>query len=134
MSRDSIIYIDGFNLYYGALQYSRAKWLNLELLFQRLRQDDEIQAIKFFTALIGGPRKENQATYLEALSTCPLVEVILGKFKRKQFTCRVRGAAVELRNSADRHRTLPMELIKKSQFPERISDGMGGWITKPADW
>jgi uncharacterized LabA/DUF88 family protein len=208
MSKRSIVYIDGFNLYYGAVQHTRFKWLNLERLFERLRQDDDIQVIRFFTALIDGPREAHQAGYLQALATCPKVEVILGRFKRKQFTCRVRvcnfrgrrvytgleekrtdvaiavnllddayqnradrfivvsgdsdlvpaihrmkenfphkqvvvyvparnptrGAAVELRTAADRNRTLPMALIAKCQFPEKVPDGLGGWISKPAEW
>ena len=54
MSKRSIIYIDGFNLYYGALKDTKWKWLNLERFFTLLRQDDDIQVIKYFTALISG--------------------------------------------------------------------------------
>jgi uncharacterized LabA/DUF88 family protein len=46
----------------------------------------------------------------------------------------MRGAAVELRASADKDRNLPLDLIAKSQFPANIPDGSGGLITKPAGW
>ena len=41
----SIIYVDGFNLYYGAIYNGPYKWLNLERYFQMLRPDDDVQAI-----------------------------------------------------------------------------------------
>jgi 6-hydroxy-3-succinoylpyridine 3-monooxygenase len=80
----SIIYIDGFNLYYGALRGSPHKWLNLERYFRLLLPNDDIQKIRYFTAKVVGPRAANQDAYLSALGTLPLVEVILGRFKAKQ--------------------------------------------------
>lgn len=85
----SIIYIDGFNLYYGAVKGTPYKWLNLERFFTLLRQDDDIQAIKYFTALIDGSHRSNQETYLLALATLPLVHIYLGKFKTKSVKCLV---------------------------------------------
>jgi uncharacterized LabA/DUF88 family protein len=52
-----------------------------------LRPDDDIKAIKYFTALVTGPTRAHQETYLKALATLPLVEIILGKFKRKRIHC-----------------------------------------------
>ena len=204
----SIIYVDGFNLYYGAVKDTRYKLLDLELLFRRLRPGDDIQAIHYFTALVEGSHRPHQLVYLNALSTLPLVNIILGKFKRKRVQCRVpdctyqgsrefgipeekrtdvnmalqmlddayqnradrfvvvsgdsdlvpaltavkrispmiqitvyvparnpvRGAAVELRAVADKDKTLPFNLVKKSQFPPILKGGPTGQIVKPADW
>jgi len=47
---------------------------------------------------------------------------------------RVRGAAVELRGAADKHRSLPLEKLRHAQFPVRVPDGSGGINNKPADW
>jgi hypothetical protein len=69
MSKSSIIYIDGFNFYYGAIKNTKWKWLNLEKYFKLLRQDDEIVTIKYFTALIDGSHRANQESYLLALNT-----------------------------------------------------------------
>jgi len=86
----TIVYIDGFNLYYGAVRDVPAlKWLDIEKLCQRLRPHDDLQKIKYFSALIDGPTKPNQETYLRALATLPLVEVILGRFKERTFRCNV---------------------------------------------
>ena len=46
------IYIDGFNLYYGALRKTPYKWLNLLLLCQRLLPNRSIGKIRYFTARI----------------------------------------------------------------------------------
>ena len=47
---------------------------------------------------------------------------------------RVRGAVNELRNSSDRHKTLPNNLLLKAQFPEQLTDSNGGIIQKPEVW
>ncbi|MBN2050617.1 MAG: NYN domain-containing protein [Spirochaetales bacterium] len=91
MNNRSIIYIDGFNLYYGALKNTSYKWLNVEKLFSLLRQDDDIQKIKYFTALITGNHQDRQITYLQALKTCKKVEPIYGLFKLKSIVCQVRN-------------------------------------------
>jgi len=49
----TIVYIDGFNLYYRALKGSRFKWLDLGALFQRvLSEKNQIVGIKYFTAKV----------------------------------------------------------------------------------
>src|SRR5262249_55964079 len=83
----SIVYIDGFNLYYGAIRGGPYKWLNLQRYFSLLRQGDDIQQIHYFTAMVSGAPLPNQQTYLRALNTLPLVNVVLGRFKTKQVKC-----------------------------------------------
>jgi uncharacterized LabA/DUF88 family protein len=88
--RRTIFYIDGLNLYYGAVRDTPAlKWLNIERYCKLLRPHDDISLIRYFSALIDGPTRRNQEVYLRALSTTPLVEVILGKFKQKTVKCGV---------------------------------------------
>jgi 6-hydroxy-3-succinoylpyridine 3-monooxygenase len=204
-----IVYIDGFNLYYGVVKSTPAlKRLDLERYCRLLRPHDDIQAIRYFTALVNGPTKPNQEAYLRALATTPVVTVILGKFKDKTIRCGVagcahlgakrfkvpeekrtdvniaismlddayqdrcdhlilfsgdsdlvpglsmvrarfptktvtvyvpfrdpvRGAAVELRLAASKHRDLPLSIFPKAQFPDTIPDGAGGTINRPAAW
>ena len=83
----TIVYIDGFNLYYGAVRGSAFKWLNLQRFFQLLRPHDNIVKVHYFTALVDGPTRPNQEAYLRALGTLPLVNIVLGKFKKKQVRC-----------------------------------------------
>jgi len=89
MANRSIVYVDGLNLYYGALRGTPYKWLNLQRLFHRLRQHDDIQQVKYFAAPITGDGQERQSAYLAALATCSEVEVVLGKFKMRKVKCNV---------------------------------------------
>lgn len=45
-----------------------------------------------------------------------------------------RGAATELRNVADKHKTLPQELLPKAQFPQILTGSSGKRISKPSNW
>jgi uncharacterized LabA/DUF88 family protein len=80
-----IVYIDGFNLYYGALKGSSYKWLDLEKLSGLLLPRDEIVGIRYFTSRISSAGLDPEAAkrqdiYLRALRTLPLVRVHFGTF------------------------------------------------------
>jgi hypothetical protein len=78
----TVFYIDGLNLYYGAVRQTPAfKWLDIARYCKLLRPHDDIILIRYFSALITGPTRVNQEVYLRALATTPLVEVTLGRFK-----------------------------------------------------
>ena len=69
---NAIVYVDGFNLYYGALKRTPYKRLDLGRLCTTMLPDDQIVAIKYYTARIsarpGNPRGPNdQQMYLRAL-------------------------------------------------------------------
>ena len=70
------IYVDGLNLYYGALRGQPYRWLNIAQLCRFLLPNDTINKIKYFTALVT-PRPTDpdqatrQKTYLRALQTIP---------------------------------------------------------------
>lgn len=83
----AIVYVDAFNLYYGALQGTQFKWLDLELLFDRLLPEYRVESIYYFTAQLqakanprdlGAPMR--QKAYLNALSSRKRVKVVFGNF------------------------------------------------------
>lgn len=81
----TIVYADGFNLYYGAVKGTPHKWLDILKLCQLLLPKNQIVEIKYFTALIsarpGDPDQPNrQQMYLRALRTIPNLEIIYGHF------------------------------------------------------
>ena len=83
----TFVYVDGFNLYYGALKGTSWKWLDLVVLFQKvLRQHHEILAIKYFTARVSATPADQfkplrQDVYLHALTNYrPQVELHFGHF------------------------------------------------------
>ena len=80
---DTIVYIDGFNLYYGCLKGSPYKWLNLLTLSKLLLPKHNILKIKYFTAEVSPqPYNENchkrQYAYICALKSLSLCEIYYG--------------------------------------------------------
>jgi hypothetical protein len=79
------IYIDGFNLYYGALRNTPYRWLNPERLCQFLLPKNTIREIKYFTALVSARPTDpdqpvRQQLYLRALATLPKISIHFGHF------------------------------------------------------
>ena len=88
----TIVYIDGFNLYYCLLRNTPYKWLNLELLCDQvlLPSAHDILAIKYFSARISARKDDpgaptRQDMYWKALRAfCPKVEIIEGFFLQSE--------------------------------------------------
>lgn len=78
------IYVDGFNLYYGALRPNPAvRWLDLGALGARLFPGDSV-TIRYFTARVKRERdphaQARQKLYLQALETVPNLSAHFGHF------------------------------------------------------
>ncbi len=90
------IYLDAFNWYFGIFQHRPAwKWLNIQSFFETLRLDEEVVAVKFFTALVDprlhiSSRRDRQKRYFKALGSLPKVRIILGKYQERTVTCQAR--------------------------------------------
>lgn len=69
----TIVYIDGFNLYYGCLKGTPYKWLDLDKLFNSLlSKHNKIIEIKYFTARVKATPKnqsapQRQQAYIRAI-------------------------------------------------------------------
>ena len=92
----TVVYIDAFNLYYGACRAPGRRWLNPLALAQRLLPNDEIAKVAYFTANIKrdpeDPGAQNrQRLYHRALQTIPNLDIFLGRYISK----RVRGELVD---------------------------------------
>lgn len=79
------VYIDGFNLYYGALKHTPYKWLDLGKLRSALLPNDAIQELHYFTARVSArpynpTSAHDQSLYLRALKTVPNLRIIYGHF------------------------------------------------------
>jgi len=79
------VYIDGFNLYYGALKGTPYKWLDVAKLSQRLLPNDTIQRIYYYTARVSArpynpSAPADQQIYLRALRTIPNLSITYGHF------------------------------------------------------
>jgi len=82
----TVVYVDGFNLYYGCLKDSPYRWLDIGTLCNHaLRSDTKVEAIKYFTARVksrpGNPgQAQRQQVYLRALETVPNLTIHYGHF------------------------------------------------------
>jgi uncharacterized LabA/DUF88 family protein len=70
----------------------------------------------------------------------PAVDMVKQRFPKKKIVVyvptrsKIRGAALELRNAADKHRDLPLAELRHAQFPASVpAEGLRP-IEKPADW
>ena len=85
------VYIDGFNLYYGAVRGTTLKWLDLRRVIENVFPSDKINSIHYFTAPIhprpgnvGAPQR--QQAYWRALETIPGFQLHLGAFRTREIT------------------------------------------------
>jgi uncharacterized LabA/DUF88 family protein len=89
-----VVYVDGFNWYFSIFRRRPEwKWLNLQSFFEALRLDEEIVAVKFFTAWVEprrkiSPTRDRQTRYINALKSLPKVQTIFGKYQERRVTCR----------------------------------------------
>ena len=102
----TIVYIDGFNFYYGAVRRTALKWLDYRALSGLLLPNHQIDGIKYFTArVIDDPdapgAAQRQDDYIRALEAHSVVEVHYGKFtshvaKRRLATGPEKGTEVKV--------------------------------------
>jgi uncharacterized LabA/DUF88 family protein len=81
----TFVYVDGFNLYYGAVKGTPFRWLNIRHLCDLLLPGHSIATIKYFTARVSARKDDpdkptRQQIYLRALRTLPALEIVYGSF------------------------------------------------------
>jgi len=87
-----IVYVDGFNLYFGLKEkgWRRYYWLNLVALARKLLKPDQtLKKVKYFTSHITIPpdKAKRQNDFLEALETLPELCIFFGKYQTNSITC-----------------------------------------------
>ena len=81
----TIVYVDGFNLYYRALRSTSYRWLNIGRLAELLLPQHQIDRIRYFTARVSSrpddpTQAQRQQAYLRALQTIPNLTIHYGHF------------------------------------------------------
>ena len=87
-----IVYVDGFNLYFGILEsgFLNCKWLNISKLVNNLLQiNQKLITIKYFTSRVSNnPEKQKrQTTYIEALESVG-IKIYYGHYQSDATECR----------------------------------------------
>ena len=94
-----VVYIDGFNLYYGMRSkgWRRYYWLDLNRLAGRLlRPGQMLEGVRYFTARVipdvgSVDKARRQNDYLEALATLTAVDIYYGYYQPKMQRCSACG-------------------------------------------
>ncbi len=116
---DTIVYVDGFNLYYFLKNHGETKWLNIEELVLKYLDPNQhiLKKIKYFTARVIPKKREKgdsstrQNEYFRALKTINGLEIIEGKFKKRE----VQGMLVKSGK-------VSRKIVKISKYEEKESD------------
>ena len=119
-----IVYIDGFNLYYGLRSrgWRRYLWLDLHRLSENLlRPAQRLEAVRYFTARISAEshdpdRPRRQGMYLEALETLSDLSLHYGAYITKEHRCPTCGATT---------RTFEEKMTDVNIAVEMLSDAQG---------
>ena len=110
----TFVYVDGFNLYYGCLENTPFRWLDLPRLFETiLEAHHDIKLVRYFTSRISSPRwdptaSQRQDIYLRALTEYrACLKVHLGTFvKRRKWRQRAgqtkKPAKVEIEETREK--------------------------------
>ncbi len=98
-----IVYVDGFNLYFGLKSrgWARFLWLDLNKMSQSLlKANQTLVKVKYFTSRIRLPHDKaaRQNTFLEALETLPNLEIFYGNYQINKRKCRNCGVIGHIPN------------------------------------
>lgn len=88
-----IVFIDGFNLYFGlkAIKRKDLYWLDLVKLGQNLLKNDQtLVGVKYFTSRISYPpdKVKRQGAFIEAIEELANIEIFYGNYLSTKKTCR----------------------------------------------
>lgn len=124
----TVVYIDGFNLYYGAISNTPYKWLDVVKLFTRISKEKEpeteIITIKYFTAPVLGKvarsglkAMESQNMYHKALRNLypKTLQIIQGYFQVEERDM------PKFRNPIDKDKTVKVWKIEEKKTDVNIA-------------
>ena len=119
-------YIDGFNLYYGALKnrWPEFKWLDIQAFCESLANGRKVNRIRYFTARVKNSARnpnaaDRQQVYLRALATLSKVEIHYGNFT-------VRNVMLPLTDNPSRERPAIVKVIKTEE--KRSDVNLATWL------
>jgi uncharacterized LabA/DUF88 family protein len=114
----TMVYIDGYNLYYGSLRKSSQKWLDVYQLFaaQILKPENRLMKVHYYTAPVLGrmcddpESPQRQRTYLQALTKLYPNDVAI-----------IQGKMIAMKQTR-RHLDPPPDKVHVQHFEEKKSD------------
>jgi hypothetical protein len=115
-SEKVILYVDGFNLYFGlkSAGWARYLWLDLNQMGKSLLKRNQILVrVKYFTSRIRTPHDKavRQNTFLEALETLPDLDIFYGNYQVNKRYCVNCGALEHIRNEKKTDVNIATEML-----------------------
>ncbi len=126
-------YIDGFNLYYGAIREAERRglgsfrWLDPVALVRKLAPGDTVPRVKYFTALVtplptDPAQQARQLVYWKALRTLPEIEITEGRFQHGRRSMPTWTSAVEAQRLVAQGLTPHLRRVEVWRSEEKGSD------------
>ena len=134
-----IVYIDGFNLYFGLRTkgWKRYYWLNLrKLALNILRGNQKLIATKYFTSRISGPpdKVKRQGIFIEALETLENFHIYYGHYLTNTIECKKCGDIFPKPNEKMTDVNIAVEMLTDAfldHFDSAIFISADGDLTAP---
>lgn len=125
----TIVYVDGFSLYLGAVRSSNSKWLDLESFFneiisQKSPKDFELVELNYFTSDIkakfsnhGALANISQQTYLRALQqkSPAIIKIVKGMYFARK------GYSMKYQNPPDKDDRIEVWQLEEKQTDVKIA-------------
>jgi len=123
-----IVYIDGFNLYFGLKEKKgkRYYWLNLQKLAKNLLNDDQkLIETKYFTSRVSFPpdNVKRQATFIEALETLKKFKIFYGHYLPNDIECFKCGNIIPKPNEKMTDVNIAVEMLTDA-FKDRFDSAL----------
>jgi uncharacterized LabA/DUF88 family protein len=136
-----IVYVDGFNLYFGIKSsgWARYLWLDLNKLCKGLLKPNQtLVRVKYFTSRIRLPHDKavRQNTFLEALQTLPDLDMFYGNYQINKKSCTNCGAISHIRNEKMTDVNIATEMLTdafQDKFDTAILISADGDLTTPVE-
>jgi len=87
-----VVYVDGFNMYFGMMDagFEKLRWLDLDALVKDLLlPNQQLAQVKYFTSRVSNnpDKQKRQTTYIEALESKG-VKIYYGNYQRDSEECK----------------------------------------------
>ena len=118
-----IVYVDGFNFYYGLKKnpaWKRYYWLDLVKLFEKfMLKNQELVAVKYFSARpINEDKAHRQGMLFDANKENPKFKLILGKYMKKKIVCKRCGFNIRTYEEKESDVRIATQIVNDSKNGE----------------
>jgi uncharacterized LabA/DUF88 family protein len=133
MSKRTMVYIDGFNLYFGMRDsgWKRYYWMDIGRFGRGLATGDrEVVGVKYFTARVAAPPDQvrRQVTFLEANQIVGGSTMYFGRYQQDPYQCRHCGT-----RSVASHEKATDVFLAVELLTDAVSNTFDGAILVSAD-